>query len=140
MIRFEMIQIRLKMADSLWSQRNQMDRHQFISHMSKPHCSFRRLGDASKCTLNTELPRLESPLALLQLNLWDTTRQQTPLLLCTGCCSTPRQHHSAIPPVGTALAMKAECAGPASAEPLFSRQVEKAFLHQVHLFHSTKLN
>lgn len=137
---FEMIQIRLKMADSLWSQRNQIDRHQFISHMSKPHCSFRRLGDAKKCTSNTELPGPEAPLALLQLKLWDITRQQTSLLLCTGCDNAPRQHCSATPPVGTALAMKAQCAGPASARPLFSRQVEKAFLHQVRLFHSTKLS
>lgn len=48
--------------------------------------------------------------------------------------STPRQHRSAIPPVGAALQGR-QCAG-----PLFSRQLEKAFLHQAHNFHSTKLN
>lgn len=68
---FEMIQMRLKMANSFWSQRNQIDRHQFISHMSKPPCSFRRLGDSNKCTSNTELSGLGVPLALLQLKLWD---------------------------------------------------------------------
>lgn len=68
---FEMIQIRLKMAGSLWSQKNEIDGHQSISHMFTPSCSFRRLGNANKCTSNTDLPGLEEPLAVLQLKLWD---------------------------------------------------------------------
>lgn len=69
-----------------------------------------------------------------------TTRQKTSLLLCTACDSTPRHPSSAIPFVVTAYTdNKGKCADPASARPLFSKQVEKDF-DQVLPFIVTKLN
>lgn len=74
-----MIQIRLKMDSSLWSQRNEIDGHQSISHMFTPPCYFKRLVDANKCISKTDLPDLGAPLALLQFKLWDRHYRATNL-------------------------------------------------------------